>query len=463
MFCLALVCLELGEENCELGKEKGLVEIDMEELELLIAKKKSGQVFTHEDTETLAKIIADDGSKNQTLVEFLETLNVKNFCVSEAVDLSFAIARSGKMLEVSKKIGDCVAKDNAGYVGDCVSLVVMSVLASLGVKTLKVANTKYSSFGGTISKLKMFDGFDADVGEKKFIQIAEEIGCSILENNGQIAPADRELLMIMKKFAVPSIPMLAVSFLSKKIALGASIVIFDVKCGEGGLVKSTDDAYKLGKFLVEASKKAGLLPACVVSAMSQPTSASIGGIHEIKEVIRSLTSGDAYFSSDMMSIAKEIVEVALILSGKAKGRSDAGEMFDGAVLSGSALSKFKQIVLAFGGTFESVNTKVSVLEGIATSFIEADEDGFLADINAPALCKSYLTLAGDGDKDFDKNAGIVMLVREGTRVKQGDKIARVHYSFDNQNFPLALPEIRSSICVKAQKPRREKLLVKVFV
>ena len=173
-------------------------------------------------------------------------------------------------------------------------------------------------------------------------------------------------------------------------------------------------------------------------------------------------SGDAYFESDLMIVSKEIVEVALILAGKAKGRADAGEMFDEAVLSGSALSKFKEIVLAFGGTFEAVNTKVSLLEGIATSYIEAEADGYLADTNAPALCKSYLVLAGEG-KDFDKNAGIVMMVREGAKVSQGDKVARVHYSFENQNFPVALPMIQSAICVRVQKPRREKLLVKVFV
>lgn len=435
----------------------------MEELELLISKKKSGQVFTHEDAETLAKIIGDDGSKNTKLIEFLETLNVKNFSIDETVDLSEALAKSGRMLDISKKIGDCLAKDNAGYVTDCVSLIVMSVLSALGVKVVKLANAKYNSFSDTISKLKLFDGFDADVGEEKFIQIAERVGCSIIENKGQFAPAGKELLLIMKKFTVPSIPMLAVSFLAKKIALGTSMVIYDVKSGEGGLVKANADAYKLAKFLVKASKKAGMMAACVVTTMSQPTTASIGGVLELKEVIRSLTSGDAYFSSDMMRIAKEIVEVALILSHEAKGRADAGEMFDEAILSGAALSKFKEIILAFGGTFESVSTKVSILEGIATSYIEAEEDGYLADTNAPALWRGYLMLAGNSEKDFDKNAGVVMLKREGEKVKQGDKIARVHYSFDNENFPLALAKIQSAICVKAQKPKKEKLLVKVFV
>ena len=320
----------------------------------------------------------------------------------------------------------------------------LTVLSALGVKVVKVANTKYSSFGGTIAKLKLFDGFDASVGEDKFIKIAEEVGCSIFENKGALVASGHELLLIMKKFVVPSIPLIAVSFLAKNIALGASIVIFDVKCGEGGLVKSKDDAYKLAKYMIEASKSIGFKCACVVTQMSQPTSASIGGVLELKEVIRSLASGDAYFESDMMKVAKEIVEVSLILSGKANGRDQAGEMFDECVTSGNALAKFKQIILAFGGTFDSVNEPVSILSNVATSYIESDHEGYLADIDTTKLIKSCMALAGDvNGSGFDKNAGVVMLVREGTKVSAGEKLARVYYGFGNPRLPEVLPDIQS--------------------
>ena len=436
----------------------------MEELEILINKKKSNQTFTHEDAEVLAAIINDNGSRNDDLCAFLESLNVSNFSVRETADLALEIAKTGTLINIAEKIGPCVSKDNAGYVSDSVSLVVMSVLASLGVKTVKLANSKYGAFGNTVSKLAMFDGFDANVSEDKFISIAEKVGCSIFENKGTIAPADSELVTIMQKFVCSSIPMLAVSFLAKKIALGASTVIFDIKSGEGGLVKNNNDAYKLGKYLVDASKLAGLQAACIVTTLNQPTSASIGGVAEIKEVIRSMSSGDAYFGSDLMTVAKEIVEVALILSGAAKGRSDAGEMFDDAVTSGKALSKFREIVLAFGGRFESAMTKSSLLDGVATSYVEATNAGYLADVDTQGLYESYQILSGaKQNEDIDKNAAIVMLVREGARVEVGDKIARVLYSFDNDNYPLALPGIREALCVKAQKPKREKLLVKVFV
>jgi len=268
----------------------------------------------------------------------------------------------------------------------------------------------------------------------------------------------------MDSFTVVSLPLLAVSLIAKKIALGASVVVYDVKNGEGGLVKSVDDANKLGKYLVETSKLAGIKSACVVTTLNQPISASLGAMAELKEVIRSLSSGTSYFDSDLMTVSKEIVEIALILSGAAEGRSDASEMFDEVILSGAALSKFKEIVLAFGGNFTSLNNNnASILSGVAVSYVEADRAGYLADIDTPGLYESLKLLAAQKEEDFDKNAGIIMLVREGAKVRIGDKIARIMYSFDNPNYPLALAGIRSALCVRSQKPKREKLLVKVYV
>ena len=436
----------------------------MEELELISQKKKSGQMLTHDDMRVLANIILNDGARNAELCAFLESISISNFSHEEAFDLASAIADTGVKIAISEKIGPCISKDSAGHVSDSVSLIVMSVLASLGCKVVKMTTSRYGVFGNTVSKLGVFDGFNASIGAERFASIAEAVGCSILENKGEVASADIKLGEIMDKFVVPSIPLLAVSLVAKKIALGATTVVYDVKSGEGGLVKTKDDAYKLGKYLVEVSKLAGLSAACVVTTLNQPTAASIGAISELKEVIRSLSNGTAYFNSDLMTVSKEIVEIALILAEKAKGRADAGEMFDEAVISGAALSKFREIVLAFGGTFDSINEASSVLSHVATSYVEAEANGYLADIDTPKLYNSYkiLSRAKDG-KGIDKNAGIIMLKREGDKVQVGDRIARVLYSFGNDNYPLALGDIREALCVKAQKPKREKLLVKVFV
>ena len=438
-----------------------LVEKFLERLE----NKTRGEAFSDADLSALAKAIGDYGDSEPKLCEFLESLTLSNFSASECYMLAKIIAESGKTLNISDKIGKCITKDSIGYISDSVSLIVMSVLASLGEKVVKLTSTKYGAFGNTISKLGMFDGFSAEVSETEFTSIAEEVGCAILENKGVIAPIDANLVKIMDRFKTPSIPLLACSLVAKNIALGASVVVYDVKSGEGGIVKTRDQAYKLAGFLVEVSKLAGIKAGCIVTTLNQPISASLGALAELKEVMRSLSSGSAYFDSDLINVSKEIVEIALILSGKAEGRTEAGEMFEKAILSLGALAKFKQIVLAFGGNFESVSESVqSILSGVATSYIEAPHDGYLADIDTQKLYENFKLMSQDEKgRLIDKNAGLVMLVREGTRVSIGEKIARITYSFNNQKYREALKGISSALSVKTQKPKLDKLLVKVFV
>lgn len=436
----------------------------MERLKYIKELKDDKLDFDNSSIEILAELI-DKYSDNQELISFLEELNIDNFTPEEAVTLAQIIANTGKKLDISSKIGECITKASIGEISDCVSLVGMSVLSSLGVKVVKITSPSYGKFSNTISRLQVFDGFDANVTEDRFSLIANSIGCAIYENDGEIASLDSKLIDIMNKFTVPSLPLIAVSLLAKKIALGASVVIYDVKCGEGGMVKHKADAYKLAEFLVSATNLAGMKSACVVTTLNQPITATVGSLVELREVVKTLSSGDAYFNSDLMNVSRELVEIALILLKKANGRAEASEMFEEAILSGSALSKFREIIEAYGGNFDIINKDMSVLSNVAVSYVTAEIDGYMADIDSNGLYNAIITMSklkGPRSK-IDKNAGIVLLEREGTRLIAGTKLARITYSFDNENFPKALKQVDSSIMVKAQKPKLDRLLVKVFV
>ena len=436
----------------------------MNRLKQLEELKQDHLDFDKKMIHTLADLI-DTHTDEPELASFLESLNTDNFTHSEALELATVIANSGKNLDISSKIGPCISKASIGEISDSVSLIVMSVLASLGEKVVKITSPSYGKFSNTISRLRVFDGFNANVTEERFTLIANSIGCAIYENTGEIAPLDEKLIRIMDKFTVPSIPLITVSLLSKKISLGATTVVYDVKSGEGGMVKDKQEAYKLADFLVETSKLAGFKSACVVTTLNQPISASIGSLIELREVVKTLSSGDAYFDSDLISVSKEMVEVALILNKRASGRAEASEMFEEAILSGKALESFREIVEAYGGNFEAVMQDMSVLSHVQVSYLTAQSSGFVADIDSTNLYKSYLSMSHmKGARSMlDKSAGIVLLEREGNHVSLGDKIARITYHFDNENFNEALKNIRSSIIVKQQKPKLEKLLVKVFV
>ena len=169
-------------------------------LDEIIEKKKNGYSLNSEDSESLSAIILKSDKSNDKLVEFLSTINLSNFSVDEAYEFSMALAKSGKFLHAADKLGECVSKLSAGYISDGASLIVMSVLASLGVKVIKLSSSKTGTFSSTISKLKAFDGFSAGVSEHRFLKIAADVGCSILENKGEIVPADSKLISIMKNF-----------------------------------------------------------------------------------------------------------------------------------------------------------------------------------------------------------------------------------------------------------------------
>lgn len=436
----------------------------MERLKQLVELKNDHLDFDSKMINTLADLI-DEHYNNDELIAFLETLNPGNFTHEEAYELANVIANSGKNLYISSKIGDCISKASIGEISDSVSLIVMSVLGALGEKVVKITSPSYGKFSNTISRLQVFDGFNANVNEDRFTLIANSIGCAIYENTGEIAPIDEKLIKIMDKFTLPSIPLITVSLLAKKISLGATTVVYDVKSGEGGMVKDKSDAYLLADYLVETSKLAGFKSACVVTTLNQPISASIGSLIELREVVKILSSGDAYYDCDLISVAKEMVEVALILNKKASGRAEAGEMFDEAIFSGNALVKFREIVEAYGGNFDIINKDMSVLSNVAVSYLTSDNSGYIADIDSTGLYKAFVSMSKlDGKKSpIDINSGIVLLNREGTRVSVGEKIARITYSFDNKNFNEALRAVKKSLVVKHQKPKLEKLLVKVFV
>ena len=180
-------------------------------------------------------------------------------------------------------------------------------------------------------------------------------------------------------------------------------------------------------------------------------------------MVKTLSSGDSYLDSDLLTVAKEITVIALILIGKASGRNEASLLFDEVIASGKALQKFREIVLAFGGSIEILSSEFTIENNVATSYIEAKEDGYLADIDAQALYSGFTLMQTLNGRVTDKNAGIVFIEREGAKLKMGDKIARITYSFENKNFAKAYKKMCDAVVVHPQKPKQEKLLVKVFV
>ncbi len=432
----------------------------MEIIEIL-EEKKQGKELEKEEIEFIIYSLLSKKISEEKMVELMRLINTSNFSYRETYYLADAMAKSGKYF-TPDEIGFAVDKHSAGIASDASTLIFLSVLASLGVRTIKGISSDYGDFRNSLERLNSFDGFNAKINREKIVKNLNEIGCAVFDESQEFAPADIMTYKLRRRFKINSAPLVAASILSKKIASGASVVVYDVKTGEGAISPEAGYSQTLAEYLVRSSELAGIKAAAVISDLNQPISATIGSRVELEEVVSALTTKEPMFDEGLLAVSRELVIMALILAGKADGRGEAAEMFDKSILSGEALKTFQQFVESYGGNYGQIDKQQSITSGVATSYLTSDEDGYIHDVYLRGLIDGYNNLA-DGIKGGDKQVGVVLLKREGAKVVRGEKIVRIYYSFDNKNFAKARKLLMDSITITKSKPSPSKILYKVVV
>lgn len=429
----------------------------------IVEEKKQGKSLSKEEIDFIIYGLMSGKINEEKIVNFFKEINTQNFSYEETYLLADAMARTGQMMDIKKDVGECVDKHSAGLVSDASTLIFMSVLAALDVKTVKGISNDYGDFRNSLERLSFFDGFNSKISRDKVIKILNNVGAAVFDESEIVAPADIILYKLRKRFKLNSAPLVAASILSKKIACGASIVVYDVKTGEGAICPDAGYSQDMANYLVEASKLAGIKAAAVISDLNQPLCAAIGSKVELVEVVSAITTKEVKFDDGLLAVARELVIMALMLIGKANGRSEASDLFDQAILSGKALEKFKQFVSAYGGKFDkTIDFSPSIANGVAVSYITAEDDGYITDISINGLVKGYNTLVYN-KKFVDREAGIVLVKREGAKVVRGEKIVRIYYGLDNSNYTSARKLVLDSITIGKTKSGASKILYKVVV
>lgn len=429
-----------------------------------IEMKKNNQPLSKKEIDFIIDEYKNGKIDDQSILEFMKTVNHKNFSYEETYYLADALARTGDMLNLYKEVGDIVDKHNVGAYSDSSTLIYMSVLATIGVKNVRVLSKCYGQFRSTLERLEVFKGFNAKVSKERLIDIIKMIGAGVIEETGNIAPVDKKLYALRKEADLISIPLIASSILAQKIATGSNTVIYDVKAGEGAIAGDEKSANELAKFLVESSKLAGFNAAAIITNLDQPLGSGLGIRAEIEEMITALRSERSLYGSNLIDVARELVVDALCLTGFAKGRNEATNMFEDAILSGKALDKFREIIREYDAVYEDFkHTSSRLLDNVAISYITSKENGYVNDINIKHLVEGYKNLAGDGKKKQDKNASVVLLIKEGAKVSYGDKLVRIFYSLDNQSFFKAIIPIRDAIKISGAKPHIHKIFYKIVL
>ena len=371
----------------------------------------------------------------------------------ETAALTLAMAHSGDVMDLTPIKGVKVDKHSTGGVGDKTSLVLGPMVAALGVPVAKMSGRGLGHTGGTIDKLESFPGFQTGIPEQEFFDNVNRIGIAIAGQTGNLAPADKKLYALRDVTAtVESIPLIASSIMSKKIAAGADVIVLDVKVGSGAFMKDEESAVKLADTMVRIGDNVGKKTMAVVS----------GNALEVKEAIDTLAGNGP---QDLYELCLELGSHMVAGAGKAQNCAEAKEMLAGTIKDGSALRKLAELVEAQGGNPEAVyDTELLPKASIEYEY-RADTKGYVSRIVCDIVGTSAMVLGGgreNKDSVIDLSVGIVLEAKKGAYVHKGDVLARF-YANDENKLSDAVKRFADAYVIEDTKPAESRLIKKVIM
>ncbi len=381
----------------------------------------------------------------------------------ETAALTLAMAHSGDVMDLSPIKGVKVDKHSTGGVGDKTSLVLGPMVAALGVPVAKMSGRGLGHTGGTIDKLESFPGFQTGIPEQEFFDNVNRIGIAIAGQTGNLAPADKKLYALRDVTAtVESIPLIASSIMSKKIAAGADVIVLDVKVGSGAFMKDEESAVKLADTMVRIGDNVGKKTMAVVSDMDEPLGYAVGNALEVKEAIDTLAGNGP---QDLYELCLELGSHMVAGAGKAQNCAEAKEMLAGTIKDGSALRKLAELVEAQGGNPEAVyDTELLPKASIEYEY-RADTKGYVSRIVCDIVGTSAMVLGGgreNKDSVIDLSVGIVLEAKKGAYVHKGDVLARF-YANDENKLSDAVKRFADAYVIEDTKPAGSRLIKKVIM
>lgn len=381
----------------------------------------------------------------------------------ETAALTLAMAHSGDVMDLTPIKGVKVDKHSTGGVGDKTSLVLGPMVAALGVPVAKMSGRGLGHTGGTIDKLESFPGFQTGIPEQEFFDNVNRIGIAIAGQTGNLAPADKKLYALRDVTAtVESIPLIASSIMSKKIAAGADVIVLDVKVGSGAFMKDEESAVKLADTMVRIGDNVGKKTMAVVSDMDEPLGYAVGNALEVKEAIDTLAGNGP---QDLYELCLELGSHMVAGAGKAQNCAEAKEMLAGTIKDGSALRKLAEFVEAQGGNPEAVyDTELLPKASIEYEY-RADTKGYVSRIVCDIVGTSAMVLGGgreNKDSVIDLSVGIVLEAKKGAYVHKGDVLARF-YANDENKLSDAVKRFADAYVIEDTKPAESRLIKKVIM
>ena len=400
----------------------------------IIEKKRDGQALTNEEIEFFINAytsgdIPDYQASSLAMAIFFQDMNGQ-----ERAALTMAMVNSGDVIDLSAINGIKVDKHSTGGVGDTTTLVLAPLVASVGVPVAKMSGRGLGHTGGTIDKLESVEGFHVEISEDKFVELVNEAKVAVIGQTGNLTPADKKLYGLRDVTGtVNSIPLIASSIMSKKIAAGADAIVLDVKTGNGAFMKTIEDAEALAHAMVSIGNNVGRNTMAIISDMSQPLGNAIGNALEVKEAIETLKGqGPKDLTELVMTLGSQMV----VVGGKAKDLEEAQALLEKAIEDGSALESFRTFLENQDGDGSVVDDVSKLPQARFQIDLLSQKSGTVTEIIANEIGVASMMLgAGRQTKedDIDLSVGIVLHKKVGDSVDEGEALLTIHSNREQIN------------------------------
>ena len=397
----------------------------------IIIKKRNGNKLNKEEIEFVINGYTNDVIPDYQISAFLMAIYFKGMDPEETYYLTKAMLNSGDILDLSKIKGVKVDKHSTGGVGDKTSLVVAPLVASLGIKVAKMSGRGLGHTGGTIDKLESIPGYDVNISEEDFINQVNKIGVALVGQTKKLVPADKKLYSLRDVTGtVDSIPLIASSIMSKKLASGADVIVLDVKVGSGAFMKNLDEARKLAEAMVQIGKMEGKKVVAILTDMSNPLGKAVGNSLEVIEAINTLNGNGP---KDFTDLCIEASAELILEANYAKNIEDAKALAVKQIESKEGLKKFVELVEAQHGDASYIYDPNKFDKSKYVYDVIAKNSGYVNNINSLMIGNASMKLGAGRiklDDIINPRVGIVLEKKPGDYVNTGDVLAKL-YSDDN--------------------------------
>ena len=393
----------------------------------IISKKRDGKELSKEEIDFFVDGFTRGEIPDYQASAWAMAVLLNGMTASETTELTLAIARSGDTLDLSDVVDIAIDKHSSGGVGDKTTLVVLPVAAACGLPVGKMSGRGLGFSGGTLDKMESIPGFRVNLTTEEFKKQLGEIGMVLSGQSADLAPADGKLYALRDVTGtVPSMPLIASSIMSKKIAAGAQAIVLDVKLGLGAFMPTVEAARELGERMVAIGELVGRKTIALLSDMNQPLGHAVGNALEVVEAIDALHGGGP---ADFMEHCLHVSAQMLVLGERAENPEVAREMAEKAIADGSALAKFRELVITQGGEVSYVDEPDKLPKAKWIETVNAPRGGYLAQIHARLVGEASVALgAGRATKDdsIDHAVGVIIHHKVGDLLQAGEPLFTIH-------------------------------------